>query len=381
MAKTVASTLVSILDNPVMQAIQDRNFEVEALAKQILKDWSMDLYTRKPGPAVNAHGEFVGTDLDLATFMCSLAQRKAVIVLPTYERMRAATKREGERHLPGPRNGSIISLYSNQEAFSFGVRINDMSVISQDKNGTDTQGAPRNFALVNVKGEWHDGWKTIEFSPTAKENDFLNENQVWTGTTYVVKYFIHPNRWASFYGHPYFLAKSMVARLKEEAKHYRKEISRLLAAGVQYPVSGKGAQKEWPQVEATSPSEPISVDAMEVELDLPEKSGEYPTLRNSVQDLVTFTERERYWTYTLIPSLNFAVRGVEYAFFKHGFKDESRLEEKIPGWIRNAKWERKFRFPRKRNEWNRFILFQPAVGELGVSIRYRIFKKTERIAE
>lgn len=378
MSKIVAGSLTSVLDNPVMMAIQDRSLSVEEHAQKMLEDWSLDLYTRKPGPAVNANGEFVGTDLDLATFLTALAGRRAVIVLPKYERMRASSKKEGERHLPGPRNGSIMSLYSNQEAFSFGVRIKDMSVVQTDPNGVETHGAPRNFSLISVEGKWHDGWHSIEFSPSAKENDFLKDKNIWTGNTYVVTNFVHPNRWQSFYGNPYFMAKAMVARLKEEAKFLRDEIKRLLEAGVTYPVSGEGAKKEWPQVESTGDSTPITVKAMEAELDLPDRIGEYKPLPNTREALIAATELQRDWTYTLIPSLNFAVRSVEYAFFKHGRTEDGK--EKMPGWIKGAEWNRGFRFPKKRTDWNRLVLFQPGVGEMGVAIRYRDFDKTERVS-
>ncbi len=58
---------------------------------------------------------------------------------------------------------------------------------------------------------------------------------------------------------------------------------------------------------------------------------------------------------------------------------EQKIEEKMPGWIKGAKWERAFRFPKKRTDWNRLVLFQPAVGEMGVALRYRLYEKTERV--
>jgi hypothetical protein len=382
MSKVVAKSLKTVLDNPVMQDIQNRNVQIEEHAEKMLEEWSLDLYTRKPGPAVNAHGEFQGTDLDLATFLTALSKRKAVIEIPKYESMRANAKREGERHLAGPRNGGIMSLYSNQEAFSFGVRIKDMSVVQTDPvTGVETHGCPRSFTLVSVEGKWHDGWHRIVFSPSAKENAFLTDNKIWSGNTYVVKNFVHPNRWQSFYGNPYFIAKAMVARLKEEASFLRKEIKRLLDSGIKYPTSGEGAKKEWPETESSGESKPISVKAMEVELDLPERSGEYKPLEMTQAALIKASELYRDWTYSLTPSLNFAVRSVEYAFFTNGFKDEKeKTEEKMPGWITGATWERNYRFPKKRTDWNRLVLFQPAVGEQGVAIRYRNFEKTERVA-
>jgi len=244
MPKSVAASLTSVLDDPRMVEIQDRTKNVEDLATKMLDEWSLDLFTRKPGPAVNANGEFQGTDLDLATFMTALSIRNAVIVLPSYKGMRASTVREGERRVGTTRNGSIMTLYSNKEAFSFGVRIKDMSIVQTDPvTGQETHGAPRNFSLVDVKGEWHKGWDRIEFSPTAKENDFLRDHKVWTGNTYVVKNFIHPNRWMSIYGNPYFMAKAMVQRLQEEAKFLRDEIKRLQENGTASRNPAKGPRR------------------------------------------------------------------------------------------------------------------------------------------
>ena len=68
-SKQVAKTLVTILDDPRMKQIQDLSTPVDDLAKKIVSAWSMDLYTRKPGPAYDEDGSFVGTDLDLACFI------------------------------------------------------------------------------------------------------------------------------------------------------------------------------------------------------------------------------------------------------------------------------------------------------------------------
>ncbi len=72
------------------------------------------------------------------------------------------------------RNGKITNLTSNKDLFSFGVRIEDENVETDEKIGDF-----RTFNLTDYAGEWYDGWSSIQFSPTAKENSFLNENSLW----------------------------------------------------------------------------------------------------------------------------------------------------------------------------------------------------------
>jgi hypothetical protein len=387
-AKQIAATLTSVLDHPQMQVIMDRSRDPLPTANELIEQWNLDLYTRKPGPALNAHGEFQGTDLDLATFMFALANRGAVIQLPTYRTMRAATQREGERvSSKTDRHGQVTGLFSNQEVFSFGVRIQDFNVIQTDKStGRETVGAPRNFALVDIQGKWHEGWHRIEFLPTAKENDFLTNHKLWTGSTVVVKNFVHPNRWISFYGQPYFITKAMIQRLEEESQFLNKEIKRLKTEGIELP---EEEVKEYPKTSKVGGEEKVTVRAFEVEVDLPEPDGEYSNLKPTMESLKAAAERRRNIIYNVLQKLRFAARSVEYAFYLNSLKAKSTkdIEDKVsndlnanmPSWIK-ARWEQGYTQKGGRKKWSRLVLFQPAVGELGVSIRFRSWEKTERIA-
>lgn len=385
--KTVANSLTTILENPTMRVIRDRKQDIMSLATEMRQHWRLDLYTRNPGPALNELGEFVGTDLDLATFLYALADRHAVLKIPSYKGMRPRTIRENERHTSSAtlcggsaeRLGPIEGLFSNKEVFSFGIRIKDHSIITKDPE-TDREevGAPRNFTLVGPKGDWHDGWKTIEFVPSAKENDFLNDRSLWSGNSLVFNSFVHPNRWISFYGKHYFLAKAMIARITEECHFFDQEIKRLLDAGINYPSSGQGKKKEWPKSEEVGEKKAIMVAAFEVEVDLPEHDSLFTPLDNTQQALVSATSKRRTLIYDVKPKLTFAARSVELAFYKHGL--DADFNEKMPGWIDDATWERDYVVPKKRKKWNRLVLFQPAVGEIGVSLRYRIWEKKEQVS-
>lgn len=380
MGKQVAGTLVNILDNPLMQAVLDSTASVEKFATDMISRWSMDLYTRKPGPAITEDGKFKGTDLDLACFLMALVDRGAVINLPSYKSKRQTEVKEGQRLLSKEnRHGKVISLSAHQQVFSFSIRIFDNNIIAQDpQNGQEATGDFRNFMLVDIDGSWYEGWKRIEFMPSAMENNFLNDHSLWSGHSVIFKNFVHPNRWVSLYGQYYFQTKALIQRMSHEAQFLNTEIKRLQAAGVRYPITGEGAKKVWPKSHKVGEAKSVKVDAMEVEVDLPAFSGEYDSIEATQEELVRITDLRKSWVNKIVPMLRFATRTVELAFFKHGMKDGV---PKMPSWISGAEWEKDFVLPGKRNKWNRLILFQPAVGEFGVAIRYRLFQKSERVAK
>jgi hypothetical protein len=391
--KQMPQSLLSVLDSPVLQMVLDRTTPIQQLTAAIftaLDDWSLDLYSRKPGPALNSNGEFVGTDLDLATFLTALAVRGAVIAIPTYDNLRARTTREGERHLPGPRNGNIMSIYANKEVFTFGVRIKDNSVVFQDPvTGRESAGQPRNFSLLGVDGCWHEGWKTIQFSPSAPENSFLSDRNLWTDNKLVFKHFVHPNRWQTLYSRHYFVTKALIERLTDQAAFLNSEIKRLKSEGIDFPPRGSyGTSPPPSKTIKTGGDQRVTVEAMQVEVDLPPWEGSYEPLPSTSLALESAYQTRKDWVYTLIPQLTFAIRAVELAFYKYGFegqRPEKELgvncgSEKIPHWISGTEWQRDYVPPGRNASWSRLILFQPGVGQRSVSIRYRLFPKSERLS-
>jgi len=366
MAKEVAGTLVSVLDNPLMRAIQDRRTDLRDTIQKVQGFWNYDLFSRKPGPAYR-DGVFVGTDLDLACFLYALVDRKAVIKLPTYQALRARTKTEGQmlssKH---NRHGQILSLVSNQHTFVFSVRLMDMNVMTTGKVGDY-----RNFAITDFTGDWYDGWHVIEFLPTAKENSFITDNDLWSGNRISFKNFVHPNRWTSFYGQYYFITKALIARLKDECKFIRALIKDMEAHGVKWPDHGDGARKEWPQTTKEA-GKKIKVSAFEVEIDLPDPVGSYLGAAFTTENMVH--KQEILDTYRrAVAQLQFMTRATELAFYKHG-------SGKLPAWIKNAEWQEGYVQKGKRTKWDRLVLFQPQVGQVGVSLRKRLYEKTEEVS-
>lgn len=372
--KQVAATLANILDNNFMKDILNRETPPFILADKAQQWWSWDLFSRSPGPALK-DGVFVGTDLDLACFLMTLSDRNAIINIPKYKSMKPTTIREGERVISNEnRHGPIIGLVSNQELFSFSIRIKDANVINENEVG-----AYRTFSVTDPSGEWYKGWESIQWDPSLKENAFLSDKNLWAGHTIVFKNFVHPNRWTSFYGQYYFMTKALIDRLTEQAKDMNIQIKKMLSSGVEYPSEGKDAQKEWPKTE-TAEGKSVKFKAMEVEIDLPEVNNEFPIYKSNTDNLIQLTKDRKKLVYTIIPNLRFATRCTELAFFKHANNTETS-DERLPAWLGGGvKWERNYKQKGKKKIWDRLKIMQPGVGQTSVSIRKRIIEKTETMA-
>lgn len=377
MTKEIAKSFTTMAMGEAMQTILDRTRDVTGLETQLLEHWAYDLYARRPGPALLENGVLTPTDLDLACFLSALVQRQAVINLPTYKARRARTEREGEVVLSKDnRHGKIVGLTANKEAFSFSVRILDQNVMQAgSEDAPDSTGAFRNFMLVDVDGAWHDGWKKIQFVPTAKENAFLTDKSLWTGNQIVFTNFVHPNRWTSFFGQYYFLTKALIQRLEEENQFYRTEEKRLLASGLAFPRSGEHSKKEWPKTEKTGEDKAITVPAFEAEVDVP-WTGAFTSLATTEDALFSNSAKIKARQYTVLPELRFAARATELAFFQ----SMKQRHPAFPSWIKGAAWEEGYVLKGKRTAWNRLPLVQLFPGQTSFALRFRVYEKTERVA-
>jgi len=372
--KHVAKTLRNILENPTMQFIMDKTLPLDDVIKVVQKYWTVDMYTRKPGPAL-VDGIFEGTDLDLACFLIALAERGAVLNLPKYKSMRPATIKEGERiSSKENRHGKILGVVANKDVFSFSLRIMDMNVMT-----SESVGEPRTFSLTTPDGNWYDGWDSIGWDPSAKENQFLTENELWSGSRVVFKHFAHPNRWISIYGQHYFITKALINRLTEQASDNFKQMKKMLADGIEYPVTGeKGAQKVYAK-STKEKGKSVKFESLEVEIDIPDNKTKFPQLDSNQENLIQLRDQRKLWNNTVIPALKFSTRLTEYVFYTNGIRQEGG--EKMPAWLSGGTaWERDFKLPRKQIQWDRLKLMQPGVGEFSVAIRKRIKTKSEIMA-
>jgi len=353
------------MDHPVMKIVLDRSKHINSILNEVNNWWGFDLYRRKPGPAY-IDEKFIGTDLDLSCFLYELSERNAVINIPEYKSIRPRSITKGLQVIsPSNRHGQIIGLTSNMNTFLFSIRIKDMNVVSTNKVG-----AYRNFALTDLNGEMY--IKNFQFIPNQKENWFLSDKGILdVNNNITFEYFVHPNRWSSMFGHHYIITKMLIERLKEQCSDYQVRIDEMMKKGIRYPKKG-GIPFQWPEKEKES-GKKIKVESFQVEMTFPESTGTFLDWKCNQENLVRLTKLRNYLLFTYIPKLQFATRTVELAYHKYG-------ENRIPHWIKNVKWEENFRVPGKRTKWDRIILFQNKVGELGISLKKRIYKKSEEVS-
>lgn len=239
--KEIENSLKNILENPIMKVILDRSSNIESVFEKVNSWWRYDLLSRKPGPAY-IDENFVGTDLDLSCFLYELSNRNSVINIPTYKSMRPTRFKEGQILVSKDnRHGQILGLIANKDVFSFSIRIKDMNIIN-----TNTVGEYRNFLITDFDGNFYEGWRSLQFIPTAKENKFIFENELLTNNNSIIfTNFVHPNRWSSLFGQYYFITKALINRLKEESSYYNREVKAMLEEGIHYPP--KEDTPGWPE--------------------------------------------------------------------------------------------------------------------------------------
>jgi len=371
--KKVASTLKQIHGSEIYQRILDPKDPLDDVIEEVMGWWKMDLYGRKPSPAlVDENGELLKpTDLDMSCFLAALVDRGAVICLPKYTIRRPRQLREDEWIVSADnRHGKLHGLTANKSVFSFSVRMFDANVVKKSDEG-DSVGAFRNFMVVDLDGHFYDGWKVIEFAPSRKENSFLEEKGLWTENKVFFDRFVHPNRWVSFYGQPYILTKILTARLEAEAKDLYQQVK----AQTQFAPVADEEERESPAI-ASGPATTEQVKAFEASVDAP-----IPTAGFAQLPADKASERLKKLRFADVPALRFATRATELAFCQraHSFDSfESEVyNEPLPAWISGATWGN---HREKRTDWRRLVLDQPVPFARGLALRYRVRWKGERVA-
>jgi hypothetical protein len=298
--------------------------------------------------------------------LSGLADRKAVVNLPVYKAERPRVIKDNERVISKDnRHGRVTGFTSNKAVFSFSVRVHDANVV---KLGEDSEevGAPRNFMLVGLDGEWRrDGWRTIEFHPTAKENAFLTENKLWTGNKVVFQNFVHPNRWISMYGRPYFVTKALIQRLVEERAFLQLELKKA-------PATSEGGRREDTETYHDE-GESRMVTAFEAEVLNPfEAHGSFKALDpKNAEAVLAMRERSHQIQYEILPELRFAVRATELAFLNA----HKATPGMLPGWMPKGSVWRELLV--KRTTWQ--AMEMPHIKKNAL-VQWRQWQKKEEVA-
>lgn len=373
----IAKSIRQAIHGPEMDAICNLATDPRELVKHaeaVALRWQHNLFERRPAPALVEDGVLVKpTDLDLSTFLSALAQRQAVIKIPTYRSRREATAKADPtiQRMLDVRYGQIAGLVSHQKCWSFSTRLLDLSLLKDGKPGVY-----RTFMVVDVDGEWHAGFRKFEFAPDRAENDFITEFALQHEGQIDFSSFVHPLRWQSFYGANYLLAKAMVSALAAAAKHYRAAAkTAAAAAGGPEAVAGSGegapGSDDAETVDFASAEderasyEEVEVHGMEAAVGYTVE-GAYPNLtREGALAVVAATRKP-------LELLRYATRATEFAFWQAG-PEREKLQ---PSWLQNVAWEDDVQ---KRTKWRRLRLEQRAVGERAVDLRYRPVVHTTKV--
>lgn len=353
----------------------DRGQDPRAAVNRVLDGWGYDLEKRKPGVAFEdpEHPGRFTIDRELAVYMAALADRGAVLTLPHYQTRRAATRTEGEVVVSKQnRHGKALGITSNKDVFSFNVLIDDAQTIT-----TDSVGKPKNFMLQDLDGKWHRGWSRISLIPKTDA-----EKALFKRTSEVsFDYFVHPNRWSSFYSRAFLLAKLSIERLTDQQKFLRAERKRLREA-LDVPPT------EWAKSIKVGSERKETFWAFNAVLDGIEFTGEYaeyPTTKEALEDVDLLLKRID----GLLKKLRFHTRATEFAFWKHAVLETMPKDKLLaylkgdgngnhprqPSWAKDA-WTVGFKeTPKARTFWAR--MDRPREG---LALRWRCWQKQERVA-
>lgn len=335
MAKQIPMTLKNIFQSPFVKTLIDRSKEV---------DWSFlidslrpDMYNRKPSPALNVEGELQVTNLDFHTALSAIISRGAVINLPKYNAMRGSVLKAGEKIVSKEnRHGKCIGVSSNKDVFSLGIKIDDAQVMK-----SDSVGEPRIYNFLDVEGNIHEGFKTIEFIPSEKEKDYINDWKIGSDNKIVFKHIISPGRRHAIYSGFYFTMKIAIKRINDEAKYLAGLITAMQKAGIKYPGQGEeGAPKQWPKSTKVGNEKKIKVKSITYEADIPPLTGAYPMIEMNQENLIAITEQRKNLIYKIKNLLQYTIRGNEYANYKY-----TSDTNEFPHWIKNVSWQEEFKKP------------------------------------
>ena len=163
------------MEKQSVKAALDRTKPAYPIVDKVGKMWQADLTSRRPS-WVYRNGEQKISTLDAFTVLLALVERGAIITLPEgYGPLRQTRLQPYHRRASKARYGPLHLLQGNQETHAFSVRMTDYSEIIEPPNRKPTVGDFKAFNVVNDSGDWHSGWNTFEFKPTAEEMKCLRK--------------------------------------------------------------------------------------------------------------------------------------------------------------------------------------------------------------
>ncbi len=371
-----AKTLSGLASDKTMEEIMDRSQDVLPVYDGMRERWNRGLFERNPTPSYSVHGEYKGSNLDMASMLNVLADREAVINLPEYKPIGPGKRNEKEWIISKEnRHGKILGLIAKKDAFSFSVRIEDQNVVDLEKNKT---GKYRNFLITNLDGNFYEGSRTIEIPPyqdivkfadkygiALRNYDMRLKDRINGSKVIRFENFVQPNLWQAFFSGDYIKTKALEKRLEDEGRYYRASAAKIKERLGIDEKAGEYELFSWPGKNTwTVPKE---LETLQAEIDTPELEGRYAPVRCTKEGFEKATKMANTISYSMLPKLRFNTRAVELAFYKNGA--DGALN---PGWS-VPDIERSYVLPGKRIEWNKMAI------DNNLALRYRFLTRTERV--
>jgi hypothetical protein len=256
--------------------------------------------------------------MDLASFLVHLVEKPTILELPTYTAALPRMVFASERHLSDRRFGLLLSLSSHREYLSFGVTIDDMSIMRRSPLEEDRLGAPRTFLLMSYDGQWYSGWQGLSWQYRESEAGFRERYDLVSDAQHRgYQYFVHPNRRHSIFSRAHLLLKLLSERLEDELTYYRRY----------YSDTDQGDQ---PTPQKQTPGQHVLIPTFVMRLTGLPLHGDYPDA-----DSLTKTAIKVHLDYLrgMYSYVQFLVRCNEFAFFSYG-----RKQDYVAPWIRNGRW-------------------------------------------
>lgn len=312
---TLAKSIAGIVHgtDPLADRIRDRSSPItHELVTDVMSLLLIGYPGRRPRPLFDSKGRPRPTDMDLASFLVHLLEKPTIIELPTYTTALPRSIFASERHLSDRRYGNLLALSSHREHLSFGVTIEDMSVMRRSPLEEDVLGSPRTFLIVGYDGSWHAGWQGVSWQFRRDETNFREHYELDVDTAHQgYQYFVHPNRRHSIFSRAHLLLKLLWQRLDDEVGHYDSATSVSLTPPAVIVKQARGQHRLVPTFTMSLTGLPLY--------------DTYPDRGDGDTHKLVLTEMRT--------KVQFLVRLNEYAFYQYGQK-----KDYVAHWVHGGVW-------------------------------------------
>ncbi len=330
MAQTIRDVVE--LRDPMVRTIMDLGVSITPeLVDDVIWCGVFGWAHRTPPSAVK-DGDVVKTEFDYLSMLVALAERRAMIEIPSYRARRPTVQAKGERRIVERRFGHIVALVSNANAFSFSVRIHDQGLAIADGRGRERVGDERTYMLVDLNGKLRAGAGRVVFKPDSDETAFFRRIGVLPRDVDAVQFntAVHRNRQQSLGAAPYLRMKLLHARVVDELEHCDRMMAWFRAQHVAAP---SGHDYSSPRSRRVGATKRINVRTMEAQIEHPRFEGSCPYPVATTECFGQWLEHRKLLN-GFRERVQFVTRADELAYWLYGYR-----EQYVNQWLGQSSWD------------------------------------------